>query len=168
MAVLPKLLLISLLLISTFAAQESQKNAKELVFTMLVTRHGARSPTLDVPEGATISSDEWEITLGTIRFPYFLISSIFLTFSDLGDLTQSGERQHFLEGTGLKKAYGQDGGLIPQTFNPKEFVVMSTDFNRTIMSAYSQLLGYYPLGSIPDLTKDQTARARPPFSFTGM
>ena len=44
---------------------------------------------------------------------------------------------------------------------------MSTDFNRTIMSAYSELLGYYPLGSAKQLNKDESVHGRPPFAFDG-
>jgi hypothetical protein len=57
--------------------------------------------------------------------------------------------------------------LISKELNPKEFMIMSTDYNRTIMSAYSEILGYFPLGTAKDLTKDETLHARPPFTYDG-
>lgn len=44
---------------------------------------------------------------------------------------------------------------------------MSTDFNRTIMSAYSEIIGYFPLGKVKNLTNDETIHAKPPFAFDG-
>ena len=86
----------------------------------------------------------------------------------IGDLTQSGERQHYLEGFGLKKTYGPNGEkMIADELNPKEFLIMSTDFNRTIMSAYSQNLGYFPLGTMKDLQDAENEHALPPFTFDG-
>lgn len=85
----------------------------------------------------------------------------------IGDLTQSGERQHYLQGTRFRKNYGDVQGFLSEKFDPREFMIMSTDFNRTIMSAYSEILGYYPLGSVEQLSKDQTVHAKPPFPFKG-
>jgi len=128
----------------TNAADETED---ELVFTMLITRHGARSPTDQVPSDASITSDSFKIYLG--------------------DLTHSGERQHYLEGTKFKKIYAEDEEIIDKNFNPNEFYVESTDFNRTLMSAYSQMLGYFPIGSLPELSKAHTTKANPPFKFNG-
>ena len=113
---------------------------------MIVTRHGARSPTTPRPTNSTIHFNAWDIYQG--------------------DHTQSGNRQHYLLGVKQRKTY-VDSGFLSPTYNPKEFMIMSTDFNRTIMSAYSELLGYYPLGSVSNLDDNQKANAVPPFNFNG-
>ena len=118
----------------------------KLKFVMIVTRHGARSPTTLKPINSTIYSNAWDIYQG--------------------DHTQSGNRQHYLLGVKQRKIY-VDSGFLSPTYNPKEFMIMSTDFNRTIMSAYSELLGYYPLGSVSNLDDNQKANAVPPFDFNG-
>jgi hypothetical protein len=79
-----------------------------------------------------------------------------------------GERQHYFQGLKFKKTYGQEGQkFIPDRFDPREFMIMSTDFNRTIMSAYSELLGYHAPGSIQQLSKDQALYSKPPYDLNG-
>lgn len=113
---------------------------------MIVTRHGARSQSSPKPANSTIHFNAWDIYQG--------------------DHTQSGNRQHYLLGVKQRKTY-VDSGFLSPTYNPKEFVILSTDFNRTIMSAYSEVLGYYPLGTVANLDDKQKARALPPFKFDG-
>ncbi|CAI2367704.1 unnamed protein product [Moneuplotes crassus] len=143
MVVYLKALLLLLLFTVAFTAEEED----ELVFTFLVTRHGARSPAEELPADAKITEDKFKIYIG--------------------DLTASGERQHYLEGVELQKIY-EEQGTITKPFDPREFHVVSTNFNRTIMSAYSQLLGYFPLGSLPELSKARNNKADPPFTVKGL
>ena len=117
-----------------------------LKFVMFLTRHGARTPTSPRPTNSTIYFNAWDIYLG--------------------DHTQTGNRQHYLLGVKEKKTY-IDKGFLSKTFNPKEFMIMSTDFNRTIMSAYSEILGYYPFGVARNMTDNQKLMATPPFAFEG-
>jgi len=63
MAVFTTLTLILLFSTVAFAIEE---NDSDIVFTMLVTRHGARSPTVSVPNGTTITKDNWNIYLGML------------------------------------------------------------------------------------------------------
>ena len=101
---------------------------------------------LNKPENSTIYFEDWDIYLG--------------------DHTQSGNRQHYLLGIKEKKAY-IDTGFLSKTFNPKEFMIMSTDFNRTIMSAYSEILAFYPFYSAKNLTEQESEAAVTPFEFDG-
>lgn len=146
MVVLNRLLILIITLYAVTGVQVSDDDS-ELVMTMLITRHGARTPSVDLPEDAHFTKDKW-------KFP-------------IGDLTHSGERQHYLEAIRHKKTYSGDGGTIADNYNPKEFYVASTDVNRTIMSAYSELLGYYSPGSLKDMDKSQTKQATLPFKFNG-
>ena len=47
---------------------------------------------------------------------------------------------HYTLGIRNRKRYQ---GLLSKTFDPREVIVKSTNFNRTIQSAYSQLQGLY-------------------------
>ena len=99
----------------------------ELLFVVEIVRHGARS------EIAVMSFYE------DITWP-----------EGPGQLTSSGMREHYLLGKALRKEY-VDGGLLSGNFTPEELYIRSTDVNRTIMSAYSQLMGFFPdpISSLP-------------------
>ena len=99
----------------------------ELIMVMEVFRHGAREPIYDW----------WNAK----------------SFSHWGELSSVGMRQHFNLGQALRKNYIDDIHFLSESFNPDELHVRSTDYNRTIVSALSQLYGLYPLGSGPELPK---------------
>lgn len=84
-----------------------------------------------------------------------------------GDHTESGNRQHYLSGLRQRRIYIEDKKFLSDTFNPKEFLIMSTDFNRTIMSAYSEIKGLYPFYTSKNLTANEKFQAIPPFAFIG-
>jgi len=54
---------------------------------------------------------------------------------------QTGKRQHYELGKWLRKRYN---GLVGQTYSKEEMYVRSTDVDRTLMSALSNLAGFYP------------------------
>jgi hypothetical protein len=58
-----------------------------------------------------------------------------------GELTGVGMRMHYLIGVHSREKYPN---LLSKHLNPKEIIVYSTDLNRTILSAQSQLLGMFP------------------------
>ena len=126
---------------------ESNSDLGELKFLMLLTRHGARSPSLEPPDNATITNSEWKIRLG--------------------DLTRIGERQHYLLGTKFAKDYIGPEKFLSDKFDPREVTILSTNFNRTLMSAYSELSGFYPGFQVKNLTEDQVSKAVTPFTFNG-
>mmetsp|Transcript_1421 Transcript_1421/g.2260 ORF Transcript_1421/g.2260 Transcript_1421/m.2260 type:complete len:448 (-) Transcript_1421:769-2112(-) len=97
----------------------------ETVYLIEVCRHGARSPiAFDFPW------DNYE------RWP-----------QGPGQLTPSGMRQHYLIGHELRQRY-QYSFLAPNYTQP-QLRVVSTDVNRTLQSALSQMMGLYPPGSGP-------------------
>lgn len=86
---------------------------QELQMVVELFRHGARGP---------IFYDPWYI------------------WDHEGELTPNGARMHFVLGRELKKRYA---GFLPAEFDPSLIRVQSTNFNRTIQSALSQLYGIF-------------------------
>jgi hypothetical protein len=85
-----------------------------------------------------------------------------------GQLTPTGMRQHYLNGQVFRKRYIDEYKLLSPTYNPEEVYVRATDVNRTIMSAQSQLLGWYP-DSAYQLESEETAqRAVPPMQIANL
>lgn len=54
---------------------------------------------------------------------------------------QTGKRQHYELGKWLRQRYNS---LVSEKYNPDEMIVRSTDMDRTLMSALSDLSGFYP------------------------
>ncbi|CAI4232821.1 unnamed protein product [Auanema sp. JU1783] len=97
---------------------------KELVLSQIIWRHGDRSPTKTFPSDIHQEGD-WKFGGG-----------------GWGQLSPTGMRQHFNLGTRLKNRYVSSGYLSP-FYNSKEIYVRSTDVNRTVISAMSNLIGMY-------------------------
>ncbi|CAK61322.1 unnamed protein product (macronuclear) [Paramecium tetraurelia] len=71
-----------------------------------------------------------------------------------GQLTPIGTRQHYVLGQWLRKRYIEDLKLLSQFYNEAEIYIESTDVNRTILSALSNLQGMYPAGTGPKINPD--------------
>lgn len=85
----------------------------------------------------------------------------------LGELTQEGMRQQYLNGVEFRRRYITELNLLPSTFSQFDIHVRSTNVNRTIMSAESQLMGFYPVG--PSLSSPaMQAKAVPPFNISNL
>lgn len=110
---------------------------RRFIFEMF--RHGARAP--------WSSLDDKNVDLyGT-------------QWSGDSELTEVGMRQHYLLGYKNRKNFKD---FISEKYDLNEIYVISTDTNRTIMSAYSQLQGLYPAGLEGQMTDAQTKKALPP------
>jgi len=87
-------------------------------------------------------------------------------------LTPSGFRQHLMIGDELRNRYvkgmPKSQNLLSPIFNPEEVYVRSTQVKRTIQSAYSQLLGMFPLGTAEELRFDQIDVAIPPLEISDL
>jgi hypothetical protein len=77
----------------------------------------------------------------------------------MGELTPIGMRMLYLLGARNREVYGN---FLSKNYDPNEIYVMSTDTNRTIMSAYSQLQGLYPPSTGPYIPRDREEIAIPP------
>jgi hypothetical protein len=105
-------------------------------------RHGARSPFLLDENNKDVYGNRWEGS---------------------GELTEVGMRMHYLLGYRNRQIYGDR--LNINKFDTKEIYIISTNINRTIESAYSQLTGFFPPGTGETLTENQLKKALPPFIF---
>jgi lysosomal acid phosphatase len=120
---LGKFCLINVLALSvstqTFAANE------KLIFALDLIRHGDRTPYDDLPSAPHTWSE------------------------GLGQLTAAGMQQEYQLGLKLHQRYMVDHQLLASTYQADTIYIRSTDYDRTIMSAQSVMLGLYPLGSGP-------------------
>ena len=110
----------------------SQENNLHFVFEHF--RHGARTPTkyVNTQTLTDIFGQSWDGN---------------------GELTQTGIVQQYILGLQDKKAYGN---FYNENFDPREFLVYSTNLNRTLMSAQAHLAGMFSDQSVslPDLPKE--------------
>jgi hypothetical protein len=60
-------------------------------------------------------------------------------------LTATGVEQHHRLGRYFRSRYGS---ILSSIFHPNEIYVRSTDYDRTLMSAQSNLIGLYPLSNV--------------------
>jgi hypothetical protein len=88
-------------------------------------RHGARTPLTVDSQGIDMLNIKWE--------------------NGKGALTNIGIRQHYLAGLNIRDKYVNDKKLFIEYYDPDEFSILSTDVDRTIVSAYSRVLGIFPL-----------------------
>ena len=106
-------------------------------------RHGARSPITD----HNWDTGYWE--------------------EGLGELTQEGMRQHYYNGAEFRNRYMLNSKVINPSFTTNQIYVRSTGYNRTIMSAQSQLMGLFPVG--PSLSSvEMQDKAVPPMNVQNL
>jgi len=133
------LLLLNLVLIKT-----------ELKFVYEVFRHGARSPWAPGNKGINETRQD-------IYGEYWFNSLPGLE----SELTSMGMRQHYLLGYKMRSKY-VDTGFLDKSFNMSQLLIFSTNINRTILSAQSQLFGIYPPGTGNQIFANQSILAIPP------
>ncbi|KHJ80399.1 hypothetical protein OESDEN_19926 [Oesophagostomum dentatum] len=108
-----------------FLVVESLRDGEmELLLVQAIWRHGDRSPTKTFPTDP-FQDGNW--TFGGGGF---------------GQLSPIGMRQHLNLGKLLRSTY-VDTGFLSRRYSSKEIYVRSTDVNRTIISAMSNMLGMY-------------------------
>ncbi|CAJ0945980.1 unnamed protein product, partial [Mesorhabditis belari] len=105
---------------------------KTLILVQSVWRHGDRNPTDPYP------GDAYDKTFWDARGGY-------------GELTTRGMAMHVKLGAKIKKRYNQH---LPQYYNAAEIYVRSTDVNRTIISAMSNMIGMYAQGDSDRVNRD--------------
>ncbi|EAR98026.1 histidine phosphatase family (branch 2) protein (macronuclear) [Tetrahymena thermophila SB210] len=80
-----------------------------------------------------------------------------------GELTAEGQRMHYVLGVTLQQNYAQSLNF-PDKYDHTFIYAKSTNVNRTIMSAYSQLAGMFPLNKGIDVENINTQFMVPPFT----
>ena len=115
----------------------STKNSDDkLLFVWKHFRHGARGPYIGIN-------------------PKNHLDFIGEFWDSVGELTPLGLRMHYLLGYATKKEYSD---FLSKTYNPNELYITSTNVNRTLLSVYSFLQGFYDKDSSIDLTEKQIDR----------
>lgn len=139
-----KNLFLFLFIIITLITLSSQKSPNEveeedtdLLFVWEHARHGARGPYIkvDPKTGLDMMGEKW---VGS------------------GEITSVGMRANYLLGVSTKKKYSS---FLSSQFNPNEILIISTEVNRTLVSAYSNLQGMFNSSTAPKLTPTQISRA---------
>ncbi|KAE9549288.1 hypothetical protein FO519_007490 [Halicephalobus sp. NKZ332] len=94
----------------------------ELMLVQTLFRHGDRTPTGTYPKDP-YQEDSWPFSWG--------------------QLTVLGMKQHFEQGMKLRDRYTIEYPFMPTDYKDYNVYVRSTDYNRTLMSAYAHLAGFY-------------------------
>lgn len=108
-------------LFSVLSHCASDRKDGKLIAASVIFRHGDRTPVEPYPTDPYKDSSYWPV--------------------GFGQLTNTGKKQHFELGKWLRQRYGS---LVSEKYNPEEMHVKSTDVDRTLMSAMSNLAGFYP------------------------
>lgn len=121
-----------------------EQETNQMRFAFTIFRHGARSPY----SGMTPTFVDW--------FGY--------QWSGVKELTAVGLRQHYLLGFRNNLHYIVNNNLLSEVYDPREIYVISTDSNRTLLSANAQLQGLYQANkdTAPVLSDLQIENAVPP------
>ena len=130
-----------LFLIIILLIQNTSQQA-ELRWAFEIFRHGARTPY----SGMT---HEFEDCFGQKWYGQKELTGVVL-------------RQHFLVGYRNRIKYTEKNKLIKPYYDPREVYLISTDSNRTIMSANAQVQGLYTPGTGPLIYQNQSDYAVPP------
>ncbi|CAD6992511.1 unnamed protein product [Ceratitis capitata] len=102
------------------ALPESALKGK-LIFSHVLFRHGDRTPIEPYPTDPWKNREYWPV--------------------GWGELTNIGKNQHYELGKWLRQRYN---ALLNETYSENEVYVRSTDVDRTLASALSNLAGLYP------------------------
>ncbi len=126
---LKKIILFTLLLSITINTYATET----LIFAFDLIRHGDRTPLLAIPN----TQHTWP--------------------EGMGQLTARGMRQELQRGDELRRRYIEQYHLLPAHYQNETMYVFATNFDRTLMSANSILLGLYTLGTGPRLSEKTPA-----------
>lgn len=119
--------------ICTLVFSTSAFAADTMIFASEIIRHGDRTPHLALPTA-----------------PYDWPEGI-------GELTAIGMQQEYQLGVSMRKTYVLEAKLLPKNYHFDDVYVRSSDFDRTLVSAQSVLMGLYPLGTGPKLASGEYA-----------
>lgn len=113
------MLLLNLLYLADIC--NSDKALGRIIFANILFRHGDRTPVKTYPNDPYRNESSWPVPFG--------------------QLTNLGKHQHLLLGQWFRNRYAH---LLPKTYSFYDIYVLSTDVDRTLMSAEANLAGLYP------------------------
>lgn len=113
-------------------------SSEKLIFALDLIRHGDRTPV------KAISTVDYQWKEG------------------IGQLTATGMRQEYELGQSFRARYVEATHLLPAHYEHGTIYACSTDYDRTLMSAQSLLMGLYPPGTGPSLDKQGLPHAVQP------
>ena len=116
-----KLLILRLLLLTSVIVGLTSA-VEDVEFVIVVYRHGDRTPIQPYPTDPYRNASNWPV--------------------GFGQLTPRGKMMQYNLGKYLRERYG--GSLLSSGYSETEITVRSTDVDRTLMSAQSNLAGLYP------------------------
>ena len=123
---------------------DNDSDSEELCFVLEYSRHGTRTPSADIFDNKTGK----------------YVDLFNFTWDGRGELSPIGMRQHYILGVRNRLKYSNF--LDFSKFNHEEILIASNLLNRTIESAYSQLLGMYPPGTGPHIDESLKSLSNPP------
>ena len=137
------LFILSLLTVSLAQDEQNEK----LIFVFTHFRHGARAPQKYYNQTSHLDYilEKWE---------------------NPGELTPMGKRMHYALGLRNRERYINKTHFLSEQFDPHEILIYSTRFNRTLLSAASQLQGLYPFNTGEVLNEKQIKDAIPPINLS--
>lgn len=115
-------MIILVLSLALSSANTNDQVQTELKLIQILFRHGDRSPVMSYPSDPYKDETNWE------------------KYGGFGQLTQVGMRQHFEFGKFLRSRYSS---FLDRFYSRENAKIVSTNFDRTLMSAYSLLNGLY-------------------------
>ena len=117
--------------------QNNENSEDKLLFVWEHFRHGARAPYIAINPITNLDfiGEKWD---------------------GVGEITPLGMRMLYLLGISYKKKYGN---FLSKKYNPNELYIISTNVNRTIISVYSFLKGFYNNSTSEKLTEKQIKRS---------
>ena len=95
----------------------------KLIFAVIHFRHGARAPQAIDNNYLDVFGEKW---------------------TNPGELTGMGQRMHYILGLRNRIRYITQQKFLSEKFDPHEILIYSSSFNRTLVSASSNLQGLYP------------------------
>ena len=128
------LFLILLIQIISKNLRTSYENKEDkLIFVWKHFRHGARGPyiAVNLKNNLDFIGESWKT---------------------VGELTPLGLRMHYLLGYSTKNEYKN---FLSEKYNPNELYITSTNVNRTLLSVYAFLKGFYDNNTSVYLTEKQ-------------